>query len=65
MFFIRHPKPVVDSRAVAVLVVQQKITREPVRHVLVAPENDPAKVQVAVPGAAPARQASSASIATG
>ena len=37
MFFIRHPRPVVDGRAVAVLVVQQKIAREPVRRVLIVP----------------------------
>jgi hypothetical protein len=27
MFFFRHPKPVVDGRAVAVMVVQQKAAR--------------------------------------
>ena len=35
MFFIRHPKPVVDGRAVATLVVQQKATQAVSRTVLI------------------------------
>jgi hypothetical protein len=35
MFFFRHPKPVVDGRAVAVQVVQQKTTNEVSRTVLI------------------------------
>jgi hypothetical protein len=35
MFFFRHPKPVVDGRAVAVQVVQQKATQEVSRTVLI------------------------------
>ena len=35
MFFIRHPKPVVDPRAVAMLVVQQKATQAMSRTVLI------------------------------
>jgi len=35
MFFFRHPKPVVDGRAVAVQVVQQKTTREVSRTLLI------------------------------
>jgi hypothetical protein len=42
MFFFRHPKPVVDGRAVAMLVVQQKATREVSRTVLIV-ETAPAK----------------------
>lgn len=35
MFFFRHPKPVVDGRAVAVQVVQQKTTNEVARTLLI------------------------------
>ncbi|QNA89651.1 hypothetical protein G4G28_16380 [Massilia sp. Dwa41.01b] len=35
MFFFRHPRPVIDGRAVAVQVVQQKATRETSHAVLV------------------------------
>ncbi len=35
MFFFRHPKPVVDGRAVAVQVVQQKATQALSRTVLI------------------------------
>lgn len=35
MFFFRHPRPVVDGRAVAVQVVQQKATQERSRTVLI------------------------------
>lgn len=35
MFFVRHPKPVVDGRAVAVQVVQQKETQAVSRTVLI------------------------------
>jgi hypothetical protein len=35
MFFIRHPKPVVDPRAVAMLVVQQKATQAVSRTLIV------------------------------
>ena len=35
MFFFRHPKPVVDGRAVAVQFVQQKTTNEVSRTVLI------------------------------
>jgi hypothetical protein len=41
MLFPRHPKPVVDGRAVAVLVVQQKATQEVSRTVLIV-ETPPA-----------------------
>ena len=44
MFFIRHPKPVVDPRAVAMLVVQQKATRAVSRTVLIV-EKPPAPAQ--------------------
>ena len=53
MFFIRHPKPVVDSRAVAVLVVQQKVQREPVERVLIASSDNRVKGQAAAPCAVP------------
>jgi predicted thioesterase len=36
MFFFRHPKPVVDGRAVAVQVVQQKAVRKQVTVLVVA-----------------------------
>ena len=42
MFFFRHPKPVVDGRAVAVQVVQQKATQAVSRTVLIV-ETPPAK----------------------
>jgi hypothetical protein len=35
MFFFRHPKPVVDGRAVAVQVVQQKANQAVSRTVLI------------------------------
>jgi len=35
MFFFRHPKPVVDGRAVAVQVVQQKDTQAVSRTLLI------------------------------
>jgi hypothetical protein len=35
MFFFRHPRPVVDGRAVAVQVVQQKTTNEVSRTLLI------------------------------
>jgi hypothetical protein len=35
VFFIRHPKPVVDGRAVAVQVIQQKTTPEVSRTLLI------------------------------
>jgi hypothetical protein len=35
MFFFRHPKPVIDGRAVAVQVVQQKATQEVSRTLLI------------------------------
>ncbi|MFC5479295.1 hypothetical protein [Massilia suwonensis] len=46
MFFIRHPKPVVDGRAVAVQVVQQKAARTPAANVLVAAELQPHSTNV-------------------
>jgi hypothetical protein len=39
MFFFRHPKPVVDGRAVAVQVVQQKAARTQAATVLVAADS--------------------------
>ncbi len=36
MLFVRHPKPVVDNRAVAVQVVQQQATPRSAAHGLVA-----------------------------
>jgi hypothetical protein len=36
VFFFRHPRPVIDGRAVAVQVVQQKTTTDVDLHVLVA-----------------------------
>jgi hypothetical protein len=50
MFFFRHPRPVVDGRAVAVQVVQQKSRHEVSRTLLImeirggqaAPPADPA-----------------------
>jgi hypothetical protein len=45
MFFFRHPKPVVDGRAVAVQVVQQKDTQAVSRTLLIvetAPATAPA-----------------------
>ena len=41
MFFFRHPKPVVDGRAVAVQVVQQKAT-DTVSRTLLIVETPPA-----------------------
>ena len=35
MFFFRHPKPVIDGRAVAVQIVQQKATQAVSRTVLI------------------------------
>ena len=35
MFFFRHPQPVIDGRAVAVQVVQQKATQAVSRTVLI------------------------------
>lgn len=35
MFFFRHPRPVIDGRAVAVQVVQQRSTRASTQAVLV------------------------------
>jgi len=36
MFYFRHPRPVVDGRAVAVQIVQQKEAAKPQAQVLVA-----------------------------
>ncbi len=41
MFFFRHPKPVVDGRAVAVQVVQQKAVRTQATNVLVVEDRRP------------------------
>ncbi|MBD8532450.1 MULTISPECIES: hypothetical protein [unclassified Massilia] len=41
MFFFRHPKPIIDGRAVAVQVVQQKATQAVSRTVLIV-ETPPA-----------------------
>ena len=35
MFFFRHPRPIIDGRAVAVQVVQQKAARETSHAVLI------------------------------
>jgi hypothetical protein len=54
MFFFRHPKPVVDGRAVAVQVVQQKTTKEVSRTVLIVetpPVPPPAPPAPAAPDA--------------
>jgi len=52
MFFIRHPKPVVDGRAVAVQVVQQRAAQEVSRSVLIV-EKPPETVGAAtLPGTA-------------
>jgi hypothetical protein len=40
MFFFRHPQPVVDGRAVAVQVVQQKATQA-VSHMVLIVETPP------------------------
>ena len=48
MFFFRHPRPVVDGRAVAVQVVQQKAAR-PQATVLVAEHAPPARSEVPTP----------------
>jgi len=55
VFNFRHPKPVVDGRAVAVQVVQQKAAR-PRTTVLVAEHRPPAQVeaQASAAGDAPA-----------
>ena len=44
MFYFRHPKPVIDGRAVAVQMVQQKATQAVSRTVLIVekPETAPA-----------------------
>lgn len=47
MFFIRHPRPVVDPRAVAVLVVQQKVSQAVSRTTLIV-EKTPAPQPTAV-----------------
>lgn len=51
MFFFRHPKPVVDGRAVAVQVVQQKATDMVSRTLLIveAPRSPAAKPVEAEP----------------
>lgn len=54
MFNFRHPKPVVDGRAVAVQVVQQKVVR-PVTSVLVV-EAAPAPQATTPPGEGAAAQ---------
>jgi hypothetical protein len=51
MFFFRHPKPVVDGRAVAVQVVQQKATQAVSRTLLIVEKPDAAP---AVPSSLPA-----------
>jgi hypothetical protein len=43
MFFFRHPKPVVDGRAVAEQVVQQKATQEFSHTVLIVETPAPAQ----------------------
>jgi hypothetical protein len=48
MFFFRHPKPVVDGRAVVVQVVQQQAVRKQVT-VLVAANPTPEASGVAAP----------------
>jgi len=50
MFNFRHPKPVIDGRAVAVQVVQQKQAITPQTGVLVVDSKEPA---AAVPPPAP------------
>ena len=42
MFFFRHPKPVVDGRAVAMLVVQQKASQAVSRTLLIVEKADAA-----------------------
>jgi hypothetical protein len=39
MFFFRHPRPVVDGRAVAVQVAQKKVSSGTEMHVLVIPDH--------------------------
>ena len=51
MFYFRHPKPVVDGRAVAVLVVQQKATREALQTVLTVDTPERPAEPPALPGA--------------
>lgn len=51
MFFFRHPKPVVDGRAVAVQVVQLKAARTQAANVLVAAEPQPQTTKLPASGA--------------
>lgn len=53
MFFFRHPRPVIDGRAIAVQVTQQKVTRDTNLHVLVVPGHIPDQTGSALPAAAP------------
>ena len=45
MFFFRHPKPVVDSRAIAMQVVQQKTTTDFNSKVIVLTDTDDRAIQ--------------------
>jgi len=47
MFFFRHPKPVIDGRAVAVQMVQQKATQAVSRTVLIV-ETPPAPAETSL-----------------
>ncbi|MFZ6692155.1 hypothetical protein [Undibacterium sp. SXout20W] len=45
MFFFRHPKPVVDSRAIAMQVVQQKATTDFNSKVILLTDTDDCAIQ--------------------
>jgi hypothetical protein len=48
MFFFRHPKPVIDGRAVAVQIVQQKANQAVSRTVLIVEKREQAGAPVPV-----------------
>jgi len=58
MFFFRHPQPIIDGRAVAVQVVQQKATQAVSRTVLIVETPPTAAAQPEAPLSAPAQNGS-------
>jgi hypothetical protein len=53
MFFFRHPRPVIDGRAVAVQVAQKKVTTDTNLNVLVVPGHKPSQTDNDAPIAMP------------
>ena len=58
MFFFRHPQPIIDGRAVAVQMVQQKATQAVSRTVLIVETPPEAARQPEAPPPAPVQNGS-------